>query len=170
MSLIELLIAATLSLGLLAILTTILSVGFKTDSLAREDSRTSDSIRVAVERLGKELRQSKHIYSDSTSTKVHFWVDADNDGQAGPDPAERVTWEIRTAGAMTELVRYADDGTSSNAFRSRDFVAGNLFAYLPAASRPELSGRVRITITARAAPAHRLPRTVTTEVRLRNVA
>lgn len=164
-SIVELAIAAGISMVVLAVLFAGAVTVQRTEVVSEDDSRSLGELRVSLERLSKELRQARIVYADSTAARIRFWVDRDGDNQQ--DSVERVIWESATVGSRAELRRSTDAGGGSSVV-SDALVPGDLFGYTPA---PPATSIVSITLAADVRPGSRAgPRTVNTQVRLRNVA
>lgn len=176
---IELLVGLVLSTAVLGLLTGALGVVTRTDTAHSDHSRALASLRTTVERLGKEARQARRIYTDSTCRQLHFWIDLNQDEAASPD--ERITWEIVPVDAeRAELQRTTDEADAVGVPLVTDFVVADVFAYGNETTPPEESSDpcvsdaasiVVLEFTADVEPSKHIgPRTVRTEVKLRNVA
>lgn len=179
LSVIELLVGLVLSTAVLGLLTGALGVVTRTDTAHSDHSRALASLRTTVERLGKEVRQARRVYTDSTCRQLHFWVDHDQDETTSPD--ERITWKlVPVDGSRAELHRTTDETGANGVPLVTDFVTGDVFAYGDETTPPEESSDpcvsdaasiVALEFTADVDPSKHIgPRTVRTEVKLRNVA
>ena len=194
-SLVEILIAAMLSLTVIGLLSTALATTHRGDAYSADQSRALAELRTATERLGKELRQAQRLYADSGPRTVRLWVDRGRDGVQ--HPSERVTWSVRPAsGGGAQLVRSTDAepagvvvatnllGTDSFCYVGRSASgsspaptpapAGSACGSLPESllSLPASAGAVRIQLIADVAvsPRDEGIRSIRTEVKLRNVS
>ncbi len=114
MTLVELLVATLLTsivcaFMLIAILTTT-----RADASNDQESRALAQLRISAGRVMNELREARRLYADSTSTRLHFWVDTDRDNQQ--DPGERITYLIRSKTGATPVA----DGTPAVMVRRTD--------------------------------------------------
>lgn len=183
LSTVELVVGLVLSTLVLGLATGLLNTVLATDAHTREDSQALGSLRVATQRFGKEIRQAGRIFSDSDARKAHFWIDEDHDGEL--DCGEEVVWEIQDNGTTARLVRSVthDPGDGSCTFAepvpwAEDFVAKDVFQYerhddagvTAVDDHPIRATIVAVTFTSDAGPGKRgEPRTIRTEVELRNV-
>ncbi|HVL82572.1 MAG TPA: hypothetical protein VM840_13360 [Actinomycetota bacterium] len=174
LSLAELMIGTLISMVVLLLATAALGAATRTDSYTEHHSRALDSLRVATERVGKEARQAHRIYSDSHATRLHMGIDRNRDGAISPN--ERTVWTVAAHGGTSALFRIVAEGTleESKSIVAPDLVAGPAFTFRrdgAAVTDPSRAQEVGLSFTADAAPGrHAGPRTVTTTVRLRNVA
>lgn len=162
----ELMVALSITTITTLLLTTITFTTNRVDSFAQDDSATMAELRVATERITKEIRQSRIIYPDSTDRLVHFWVDYDLDNQQDPD--ERISWEVRTESGDTDLVRYTEADPTPLVI-GESYVDGPTFTYDPViGSIPRV---VTITLTMDEDP-NQAPgsRVIESEIRIRNGA
>lgn len=178
-TIVELLIGTLLSAVVLGMVTGLLSVVQRTEQHTDEDSRALATLRLTTERLGKELRQARRIFSDSTGTSIHFWVDLDHDDAI--DCGEDIMWELRTENGTTHLSRSQSTLDASSGLCvdpgpstwTSDLVPGEAFVYRRAGASvaPLEATTVAVTFIADIAPDQRpVSRTVETELELRNVA
>jgi type II secretory pathway pseudopilin PulG len=135
----------------------------QTESYLSQESIALAELRTATERFGKEVRQARVIYADSTSKMVHFWVDSDRDHQQNLN--ERISWEIvATSEGMAQLQRRTDAGMDATIHAQ--LVDVDAFSYAPAPTETTV-------ITATFSADTRTDdggdaRPVRTEIRLRN--
>lgn len=182
LSTVELVVGLVLSTLVLGLATSLLNTVLTTDAHTREDSQALGSLRVATQRFGKEIRQARRIFSDSDARKAHFWIDDDHNGEL--DCGEEIAWEVQDNGTTARLVRsVTHDPGSGCTFAepvpwAEDFVAKDIFGYerhddggvTAVDDHPIKATVVAVTFTSDAAPDKRgEPRTIRTEVELRNV-
>lgn len=164
-SLVELGIAGMIFMMLLTVLYAGANVVQRTEVFTDDASRSLGELRVASERLTKELRQARQVYAPSSASQIWFWVDRDRDSQE--DPSERITWSTVAVGNSAELRRKTDADVAA-AIITRDLVPGDIFQYSPA---PPTTRLVTVNLTTDARPSGNAgSRNVRTEIRLRNVA
>lgn len=162
----ELMVAIAITSITTLLLTTITFTTNRIDTFAQDDSSTLAELRIATERITKEIRQSRIIYPDSTDRLVHFWVDYDLDNQQ--DDNERISWEVRTESGDTDLVRYTEADPTPVVI-AESYVDGPTFSYDPVVdSVPRV---VTITLTMDGDP-DKAPgsRVIESEIRIRNGA
>lgn len=159
----ELVIASALAMIISAAALSGLITATRTESYLSQESIALSELRIATERFGKEVRQARVIYADSTAKKVRFWVDEDRDNQQ--DLEERVSWElVGKPDGLAELRRRTDAGT--DVIIHAQLVDGDAFAYEPA---PTATTVITATFSADARPDDGGDaRPVRTEIRLRN--
>jgi Tfp pilus assembly protein PilW len=131
-----------------------------------QDSEALGSLRTAIDRVEKEIRQARRVYSDSTGRKLRVWVDSDGDNQQ--DLEERVTWEVETVSGVGHLTRITEEAGATKRTLVRNLVAADAFSYN--SSPVSDATLVTISLGADANTTSEGPgaRTVTTKVRLRN--
>ncbi|HVE76586.1 MAG TPA: hypothetical protein VND22_07465 [Actinomycetota bacterium] len=186
----EMMVGMALGLVVGSVLLTGTIALFRTQTFTTQDSEALIALRVSLDRMEREVRQARRMYSDSTATAAHFWVDYDRDNQQ--DLGEKITWSVVTVGAEAELHRKTDTAGATPKVIAREFVGPAaspappaIFSYCmdatprvnpctngkPATPNAGAATVIRITFTADSVPAVRAPRrTVETEVRLRNAS
>jgi hypothetical protein len=108
-SVVELMVASAMSLGVLAILATLFTSVFKVDSYADQDNRTLATLRTTNDKIVKELRQAGKVYIESYSCSnlnrlIRFWIDKNSDGHQ--EPGEQITWRVEpTTGGKARITR-----------------------------------------------------------------
>ncbi len=166
----------------------------RSDRQASQDHQALATLRLANDRIERDLRQARRIYNDSTAGRLHMWVDYDRDNQQ--DLSERITFEITTnnglapavAGTTSTLRRKTDAPASTSlliadnmqlfppadvdrlTFQYLNAVGGAAFAPVAAPSSVWTDTTlvdVRLASDAAEGP-YPAPRTLKTEVRLRN--
>jgi len=174
LTLVDLLIGLVLSAAVLGLTTSALHVATKTDMAVSQSSEALAQLRTTVQRLTKEVRQARRIYSDSDERTLHFWLDRNQNSVV--DTGERIIWHLEAAGVKTTLLRSVDDA-QSGVPEAVDFLASeSSFAYAREsggtmqAVGPQNATVVTLAFAADVDPdRHSGPRWTRTEVRLRNV-
>lgn len=163
-SIVEAMVAMLVSGMVVAILLTGYVSAGRAELYTDHDAQALSVLRSATAQFGRELRQARKVYADSTSRKIRFWVDYDRDNQQ--EASERITWELESTIDGGRLVRKLDTGDQT-------FVRGGLlvkdaFVYSPA---PIATTVVEATFVADVDP-DRLAaeRRIKMEVRLRNAS
>lgn len=170
---VEMMVATVIAALVGSLLVAALTMTTRVDKFTREDSAALGELRTATERFQKEMRQARKVYDvlnlpASTPSIVHFWVDYNRDNQQTAD--ERIIWRFETAssGGM-RLVRTSDEkeAASEDPFiEAVGLISGSSFSYSPA---PPDTTAVTITLRADTGTGSQpSPRTVQTQVRLRN--
>ena len=174
LSVVDLLVGLILSSAVLGLTTSALHVAAKTDVAVAESSEALAQLRTTTQRLTKEVRQARRIYSDSDEHSLHFWLDRNQDGIV--DTGERIVWRLVASGTKATLVRSVDDATGGVPAAVDFLAAGSSFAYARESGGSMLTAEpMAATVVALAFSAdvdpdrHSGPRWVRTEVRLRNV-
>lgn len=167
----DMVVAMGLSVILVGFLGTAFATAVRTDVYTDESSRALASLRTTTERLGRELRQAKRVYSDSTPREVHLWVDRDEDND--PEETERIRWTlVPTAGGDAEL-RRSTDANGGSVPIAEDLIDRDTFSYRDAAgspTEPQAAQAIGFTLVADLdVEDARARRTLETEVELRNV-
>lgn len=152
--------------GLLAVVLFTAIVGLqRSEEYTGQDSRALAELRVAVDRLSRELREARRVYA-SSDMSIKFWRDDDRDNQQ--DPAERVTWSLATSGSGGRLLRTTDATPTEPSVVASEVVVSPAFTATPV---PPDTARVDVVLHAdvnqASAPSQR---TVRTAIRLRNAA
>lgn len=162
-TLVELMVAMVITVMVGLLLIAALTMVTRVDRFTRQDSEALAELRTATERFQKEMRQARKVYSDSTSTSAHFWVDYNRDNQQ--NLSEKLIWRQETVSGETRLIRTSEAG--GTIIQALDIVPGSSsFVYVPA---PEDTTVVTITLTADVSSGSGPSgRTVRTQVRLRN--
>lgn len=75
-------------------------------ALHREDDAVVQDLRLAKERIGRELRVAEAVYV-ATPTRVTVWVDDDDDDY--PDAGEKITWYIGEDGRLWRWTDLEDE-------------------------------------------------------------
>ena len=185
MTLVELMIAMLLTGILCSAILAAFIVTDRTDRQTGQDSQALASLRLVNDRIAKELRQARRVYSDSTGAKLHIWVDGDRDNQQ--DPSERITFAITTnsggaavaAGTTSTITRVTDAPGAVKipiATNMQLFPASATFVYSPSYTSVASPSTVwtdvtlvSMTIASDDAPGpFPAPRTLKTDMRLRN--
>jgi prepilin-type N-terminal cleavage/methylation domain-containing protein len=167
-TLVELIIALTIT-GIVASATaSVLLTSLRAEGFARELRTSMDDGRVALDRIRRELRSARRVYTDSTARTLHVWIDRDQDNLQ--DTTEQVTFQVRDDPTGPRLVRFTA-AAPTPVLVVRNIALADAFAY-PTASTPTAATRV-VTMTFTAdvrTTGGPQPITVTDSVRLRNVA
>ena len=163
LTLVELLVVLAL-LGVVgAVMLSGVVSGLRATDQVEAEADALDEVRVAVERLSRDLRQARLVDPTSTAGTVVIWIDVDSDyRQAG---RELLTWELepRDAGGY-DLVRR--DGAGGRWVEPLRFATGLAFTYDPA---PPDTREVSITLSYKVQPGPAAAtRSVPIEIRLRN--
>lgn len=174
LSLIDLLVGLILSTAVLGLTTGALHVAAQTDATVGLHSEAMAQVRTTVQRLTKELREARRLYSDSDERRLHFWVDKDQNGLVGT--GERVVWTVEENGPKATLLRSLDDAPTGAPEALDLLYANSRFGYA------KESGGTFQDVAAEDATVVKIdfaahvdldrqggPRWVRTEVRLRNV-
>jgi type II secretory pathway pseudopilin PulG len=142
------------------------------DRYTQQDSEALGALRTGMDRFEKEIRQARKLYSDSNSTRVHFWVDYNRDNQQ--DLVEKVVWRVKEVAGGAELIRTTDAPGATEQIIARAYVLGAGFGYNV---QPDANGNidngtatlVTATFVADSRVGQLAPeRTMRTAVRLRN--
>ncbi len=168
MSLAEVLVAMVIT----AIITMAVTAGaiavYRGRNYTTQDSDSLSSLRIAMDRFEREVRQARRIYSDSTDKIVHLWVDYDRDNQQ--DLNEKIYWTIDDLGSgRADFLRSTDAAPGSPVIQVRNIVfdeAETNFSYN--AVDPINATVIEILLVARGQGNLAGKREVRTEVRLRN--
>ena len=96
-TLIELMVSMLLLAFVSAAVVTGMTSAMRSADLHRDDDRAVQDLRLAKERLTRELRAAAELQAASGSS-ITVWIDQDADGDV--DPGEVVMWEITGAGAL----------------------------------------------------------------------
>jgi Tfp pilus assembly protein PilW len=114
MTLVELMVVVLLTGLVGAMMVAAYMVTARTDRATAQDHQALANLRIATDRIERELRQARRVYRDSNASRLHFWVDYDRDNQQ--DPSERVTFIVTTnTGAAPSAT-----GTTSTLWRRTD--------------------------------------------------
>jgi prepilin-type N-terminal cleavage/methylation domain-containing protein len=185
MTLIELMIAVLLTGIILSMFVAAYMVVTRTDRQTSQDAQSLAQLRVATDRIERDLRQARRVYQDSNGSRLHLWVDSDRDNQQ--DLSERVTFELTTDNGLAPVAT----GSAATLRRKTDvvgaapmivstgmqmFPSSPTFAYSPTftvAAAPSTAWTdttlVSITLAADEAPGpYPGPRTLKTDLRMRN--
>lgn len=156
-------------IGVSLVITSLMSVALVTwidsagaaASLHREDDVVVQDLRIAKERITRELRVAESV-SGATAGQVTVWVDSDDDDF--PDSGEQVTWAIQDG----SLLRWTDT-TESQVFVS-NLISGSAFGF--DSPTPADVGSITITLVAQLEPDDEGDepgeRRISTQVHLRN--
>lgn len=165
LSLVELLVAMVLTAIIGSTVLAIITTSLRTARFASDTRSTLDETRVAVERVARELRGARRVYTTSSGTTLSFWTDADFDGLQ--DTSEQLTYSLVTTGGQTQLQRSTAVTASTPRVIARGLSPAAAFTYDVA---PPATRVVTITFTATGTPAGGAsPLASTAGVRLRNV-
>lgn len=183
---IELLIAMTIMLALLALVSTVIAGALST---RQRESRRTDALtssQAALNVISREVANSGYglvnnglVIADSGQKKIHFRANIDNSNNTTNSPGEDVTYSYDAA--TESIIRYDPNGspqTSVIVNRISD-VTFQYYDYTGSSSTPVLrttptanTGRVRINVTVRLEPVRGQPDnqtvTFTSDVTLRN--
>lgn len=185
-SLIELLVAMTITLGLMGIIIPAFSVALKTRE--RESSKT-DAITAAqaamnvmsreIANSGYGLRGNGIVLADSGIEKLHFRANTNNSNYKTTDASEDVTYFYDSV--SQSVVRHDPNGApaTSGIINEISSVSFQYFDYLDSSSTPTVgltptanTGRVRVTLTVKLPDVKGQPKnqtvTLTSDVTLRN--
>jgi Tfp pilus assembly protein PilW len=192
MTLVELLVVVLLTGIIAAVMVAAFIVTTRSDRQTGQDAQSLANLRIATDRIEKDLRQARRVYMDSNATRLRIWVDSDRDNQQ--DLAERITFSLTTdnglapaVGGSTATLRRttAAPGApnmimasgmqlfpTSATFEYRNTVNPSTPAFTPVAGPTATwtdTSLVKVTLAADEAPGpYPGPRTLLTEVRLRN--
>ena len=167
-SLPEMIVGIALSMIVTSLVVSGLIGVLRAQNVTSQDSEALSGLRVAADRLGKELRQARKVYNtaaplNSGARKLVIWVDYDLDNQQ--DLSEKITWEVVADGSKARLTRSTQELGGGTQVIARNFVMTDAFVYTPT-----LATATSVTITFSADPAGTLTpaRTIRTQIRLRN--
>lgn len=136
----------------------------RTEVYTEQDSRALSELRINVDRLTRDLREARRVFSGSTARSIKVWLDDDRDNVQ--DANERVTWAVTTVAGQGALTRDTDVVGVDPTIVSGDIVDADAFTYTPA---PPSTARVDVTLRADAEAGYSAgERTVRTRIRLRN--
>jgi prepilin-type N-terminal cleavage/methylation domain-containing protein len=114
-SLVELMVTSAILLLIAAAAMTMLVAGQRTTSFATRRGQTQDEVRLAVERLTKDLRQVTRFNTTFTASGSGSWTGHDLDfvtyTPASPDLPVRVRWWV--SGTTLNRQEWRSDGTSA---------------------------------------------------------
>lgn len=194
MTLVELMVAMLITGIVAAMVVAAYILTTRVDRQTSQDHQALSTLRLATDRIERDLRQARRVYKDSNASRLHMWVDYDRDNQQ--DLSERITFEIKTnnglapatAGTTSTLTRTTDDPATSPLL-----IADNMQLFPPAdvdrLTFQYLNALGATAFTSVAAPSaswtattlvdirfasdaaegpYPAPRTLKTEVRLRN--
>lgn len=184
-SLVEMLIAMTITLVLLGLVTTLFARSMGTRSRESQKSDALTSARAALSSISREIGNSGYgltdngiVFADSSAQRLHFRSNLNND-ESTDDPGEDVTYYFDAA--TQSIVRYSPIPSPSTAVVVNRIsnVTFSYFDYVGSNSTPTTSttptantGRVRITVTVELDPVQGQPGgqtvTFTSDVTLRN--
>jgi prepilin-type N-terminal cleavage/methylation domain-containing protein len=158
------------AMALLSVLTTLVLAGVmavhRATRYSDQDSVALGQLRTAVDRIEKEVRQARRVYSDSDAQLLRVWVDYDRDNQQ--DLSERITWELQSVDGEAHLVRLTDEPGSTERIVGRELVFEDVFEYDAASVEDTAVVSIALradTLTNVEGPQARMMRT---DVRLRN--
>lgn len=106
-TLVELMVSMLLVAFVSAAVVTGMTSAMRSANLHRDDDRAVQDLRLAKERLTRELRTAAELQA-ATASSITVWIDSDADGTE--DPGEVVTWEITADGS---LLRSTDTSPAS---------------------------------------------------------
>lgn len=92
LSLVEVLIAASLTLVVMTLVTTAVIGGFRLHSATSAETAGQFDVRTTIERLGRDVRDARSIDAGATSSKLVLWIDANSNYTK--DTSEIITWEL----------------------------------------------------------------------------
>lgn len=163
-TIVEMMVAMVISSLVVLAITAALITGQRAERLGAADSETLGDLRHAMDMVTTDLRQARRVFSDSSSTMVHMWIDEDRDYVE--DTAEKITWEIVTVGGITRLQRRNDADSTPVVAADHLVSGGSSFTYKPSVADPTVIG-VRLEADADVGSGLG-SRVLETEVRLRN--
>ncbi|MFQ5553932.1 MAG: PilW family protein [Acidimicrobiia bacterium] len=106
LTILELMVAAAVSMISIAIVTTWMIAATRVDIDQDADFDGLNELRLAKAQMVREIRFATGSVATSTPDSIEVWVDLDGSGGAGPDSAgEHVIWRI----IVGDLVRLEDD-------------------------------------------------------------
>lgn len=164
-TLVEVLVTILLMGIVTAIATPALLSGINVLNHTDDDTQGLSDIRFFVERMSRDLRGARKVYTGSTASELRIWVDHNANYRA--EPEENITWrlELHGSGPHFDVVRETGAGVSEIA--SQTVVNGMTFAYTPA---PEATRFVRVSVEYDARPGRDASiKTAGFDIRLRNV-
>ncbi len=168
MTLVEVIVAVVL-LGVVSAIAQTMVVGtYRASRYSDSDFQGLSDARVALDRLTKELRQAETVYTGSDASHVQFWVDLNRDGAA--DPGELITYRAAPVTSATGVasveLRRSVTGTTGYTVLARALTSSTIFTY---DTPPPGTALVTVTLTAGLNTKDAAqPRTITTQIRLRN--
>ena len=121
-TLVELMVSMLLVAFVSAAVVSGMTSAMRSANLHREDDQAVQDLRIAKERLTRELRTAAELQAASASS-ITVWIDADATGDE--DPGEVVTWEITSVGSLT---RSTDTAAASAVVVNLD-ATESLFAF-----------------------------------------
>lgn len=134
-SIVELGVAMIVTAVMSAALVSWMSSAGATIALHTEDDVVVQDLRVAKERIGRELRVAEDVL-EAGHNLVTIWVDDDDDDFT--DAGERITWYLGTDG---NLWRWTD--TSEGQVQASRLRSDSQFGY----DSPDLAAITQITVT-----------------------
>lgn len=156
----ELLVAMSLAAVVTMLLLLAIVTISRSQRFTEQDSSTLASLRTAVDRVERDVRQARKIYTPASPASVaSVWVDADRDFEE--DPEERIIWTLATSGGETTLTR-TTGAVATPSVTVRDLIQSDWFSFND-------EGTVAtIALQADSEGALGPSRSVSTDVRLRN--
>lgn len=144
----------------------VLAATVRAEHMAGEVRGEIESVRVALDRLRKELRSTREVRTGSDADTLNLWLDSNQDD--APAAQELITYELApVGGGFAELRRWnAAQTAASPQIVARDLLDLDPFGYDPAVVNASV---VTVTLTA-ASDSTRVDKQTThaTTVRLRN--
>lgn len=163
--LVDMLVTLVITVMLGGLVYTMAASVYRASRYSDQDTGSLAALRVAMDRLEREVRQAQLIYGTSTATTLKFWVDTDLDRVQ--DTSERVTWQVSNpSGTIAQLTRTTDAGGTPQIV-GRNLLWNPTFAYFSYNADKDV---VTLSYIADIDPASLAPqRSVSTDVQLRNL-
>jgi prepilin-type N-terminal cleavage/methylation domain-containing protein len=185
-SLVELLVAMTITLVLLGLVSTLFARAMGTRSRESRKTDALTSARAALSIISREIGNSGYglsnngiVPADSSAQRIHIRANLTNDDYSTDDPGEDVTYFYDAA--TQSIVRHspAESPATAVVVNRISNVTFTYFDYVGSSSTPTTSatpsldtGRIRITVTVALDPVQGQPNpesvTFTSDVTLRN--
>jgi type II secretory pathway component PulJ len=116
-SIVELVVASAILLLIVGATMLVLVAGWRGSDFTTRRGQTQDDVRLAIDRLAKDLRQVTRFNTSFTTTGSGSWTGNDLDfltyTAASPDRPVRVRWWV--SGATLRRQEWRPDGTSAGA-------------------------------------------------------
>lgn len=163
--LVEILVVMVLMGIVTSAIVSVVAASLRAEHVASEVRGELESVRVAFDRLRKEVRGTNEVRAGSDAKTIHLFLDRNADASPGAD--ELISYSLTaTAGGPAELRRWtAAQGAGNAVVVARGLRDQAVFTYLPAVG-PTV---VEITLAAES-DSTRVQKVIThsTTVRLRN--
>lgn len=110
-TLIEVLVAMLVSSILGTAVFNVVMSSVDTENYQREWQAVIDDGRLSLQKIRTELRSARRVYADSSSDRLHFWVDQ-NQNQI-PEADEEICYAVESIGSGQWAIRRWDQAVSS---------------------------------------------------------